>query len=189
MIDLDAKLQAVAEIIEGRVIRDDPRVQVSVKGSVLGFPATLEAVQSGWPFGVMYFLETQVVEDPSKINAERDPLTLTIMPRMGRGLLRFFSHILLFESTGQTVGDKGLESQFVFQYNESALAERFVKYPGNSDRLVRLEEFSKFGELSVKSDAGIFLSQPKSFTALDLDVCRETFRLVGELGQVLFESF
>ncbi len=189
MIDLDAKLQAVADIIEGRVIKDDPRVAVSVKGSVLGFPATLEAVQAGWPFGVMYFLETQVIEDPAKTNDLREPLKLTVMPRMGRGLLRFFSHILLFESTGQTVGDRNLESQFVFQYNESPLAERFVKYPGNADRLLRLEDYSKFGELSVKSDAGIFLSQPKSFTALDLDVCRETFRLIGELGQVLFESF
>ncbi|HEY9868236.1 MAG TPA: hypothetical protein V6D08_03655 [Candidatus Obscuribacterales bacterium] len=188
MIDLDAKMQAVADIIEGRVVKDDQRVAVSIKGSVLGFPATLEAVHTGWPFGVMYFLETQVIEDPAK-SAHKEPLKMTVMPRFGRGLFRFFAHILLFESQGQSINDKALESRFIFQYNDLPLAERFVKYPGNPDRLARLEEYSKFTELTVKSDAGIYLAQPKSFVALDLDVCRETFRLLGELGQVLFEAF
>jgi hypothetical protein len=33
------------------------------------------------------------------------------------------------------------------------------------------------------------LSQPKNFHSLDPDVFRETFRLLAELGQVLFEAF
>lgn len=188
MIDLVAKMQAVADIIDGRVIQDDPRVAVSVKGSVLGFPAALEAIQTGWPFGVMYMLETEVVEDPSRPSAG-EALKLTVTPRVGRGFFRFFAHVLLFESAGQSVSDKALESRFIFQYNEGRLAERFVKYPGNADRLARLEEYAQFSELTVKSDAGLYLAQPKSFAALDLDICRETFRLLGELGQVLFEAF
>lgn len=188
MIDLNAKMQAVAEIIEGRVIKNDQRVAVSVKGSVLGFPASLEAIHTGWPFGVMYFLETEVVEDPNKKNIA-EPLKLTILPRVGRGFFQFFSHILLFESRGMPVGDKSLEGRFIFLHNDKDLAERFVKYPGVSDRLIKLEQYSKFGELTIKADAGIFLSQPKSFAALDLDICRETFRILGELGQVVFEAF
>lgn len=188
MIDLDAKKRAVAEIIEGRVLSDDSRVAVSIKGSVIGFPAGLEALKPGWPFGVMYFLETQVVVDPNR-PADKNALKMTIMPRIGRGLMRFFAHILLFESTGMPVSDRFLESKFIFQHNDTRLAERFVKYPGMSERLLKLEEFSRFSEMTVKSDLGIVLNQPQSFIDLDLDVCRETFRLLGEIGQVLFEAF
>jgi len=188
MIDLEAKKQAIAEIIEGRVVPDETRVAVSIKGSVIGFPASLEALNTGWPFGVMYSLDTKVVDDPNKPTI-KEPLKMTILPRMGRGLLRFIAHIVLFEARGMRVGDKFLESKFVFEYSDEQLAERFVRYPGMSERLIKLEQFSGFNELTIKSDAGLFLSQPKSFTALDLDVCRETFRLLGEMGQVLFESF
>src|SRR3990167_783790 len=187
-IDLAAKLRAVADIIEGRVVSDDPRVAICVKGSVLGFPATLEAVHPNWPFGVMYYVETQIVEDPHKAQRS-DSLELTVCPRFGRGWMRFFSHLFLFEARGMSVSDRQLEGRFIFSHNDAAQAERFVKYPGNPDRFARLEEFSKFSELTVRGDAGLYLAQPQSFRALDLDICRETFRLLGELGQVCFESF
>ncbi len=187
-IDLDAKLDAVAKIVEGRVIKDDERVPVCVKGSVFGFPVALESVYHGWPFGLTYVLETHVIDDPAKRNSDY-VLNMTLYPRIGRGLLSFFSHILLFEAQGQPVGDKRLESQFVFSYNDAGLAERFVKYPGMHDNLVKLAQYSKFTELTVKTDAGLMLSQPTSFNALDLDVCRETFRLLGEIGQAVFDSF
>lgn len=187
-IDIAAKLRAVADIIEGRVVGEDPRVAICVKGSVLGFPATLEAIHPNWPFGVMYYVETQIIEDPHKIRLSNS-LNLTVCPRFGRGWTRFFAHLFLFEARGLSVNDKQLESRFIFSYNDGAQAERFVKYPGNPDRLARLEEFSKFTELTIRSDAGLYLAQPQSFHALDLDICRETFRLLGQLGQVLFEAF
>jgi hypothetical protein len=46
-----------------------------------------------------------------------------------------------------------------------------------------------FTEITIKADAGLSVSQPKSFDALDLDVAREVFKVIGELGQVLFEAF
>jgi hypothetical protein len=188
-IDIAAKKQAVAQIIEGRVVDDDQRVAVLVKGSVLGFPATLQAIGSTWPFGVMYLLETQVVEDPNKPIDQDGVLNVTLTPRMGRGLMGVFSRIVLFEPTGMSVGDKAMESRFVFDYNSHSLCERLVKYPGVTDILLKLEQYAKFTEMTVKTDAGLYLSQPKSFQSLDLDVCRETFKLLGELGQVVFEAF
>jgi hypothetical protein len=186
-VDLDAKQQAVADIIEGRVVAND-RVSICVKGSVLGFPATLEALGAGFPFGVMYFLETQVVDDPSKPPVTNE-LKMTVTPRYGRGMFAFFARVLLFESSGMKVGDKNMESRFIFTYNSYPLAQRFVKYPGVPEILEKLEQYGHFSEMTIKSDAGLYLSQPKSFRDLDLDVCRETFRLLGELGQVLFEAF
>ena len=88
-----------------------------------------------------------------------------------------------------SVRDKRLEGKFVFSHNNEQLAERFVKYPGVADRLQALEEYSKFSEITIKTDAGIVLSQPKSFNAMDLDACRVTFKTLGELGQVIFEAF
>jgi hypothetical protein len=186
--DLEAKQKAVAEIIEGRVVVDEKRVPICVKGSVLGFPATLEAISPGFPFGVNYYLETKVGVEPSA--AAKPGATITITPRYGKGwIMGFLSHILFFEATGLPVGDKRLESRFIFNYTNQADAHRFLSYPGIADSLAKLEHYCKFSELTVKSDAGLALSQPRSFAALDLDVCRETFRILGQMGQVLFEAF
>ncbi len=187
MIDLKAKLEAVAEIIEGRVVSDST-LPVCVKGAVLGFPATLQALSPNWPFGVSYCIETEVVDDPNR-PARESVLKMTLYPRLGRGLMGFITHVLLFESKGMPVPDKRLSGKFVFSYNDSDLAERFVKYPGVGEKLLALEEHSRFSEMTIKSDAGLVLSQPKSFNALDLDVCRATFRELAEIGQVLFEAF
>lgn len=187
MIDLEAKKRAVAEIVEGRVL--ESTMAVLVKGSVLGFPATLQAMSPGWPFGVTYIVETEVIEDPTAASTDKDMLELTVYPRMGRGIWKFFSHILLFEARGMPVRDKSLEEKFVFSHNGAQLAERFVKYPGISDHLLGLEQHARFSELIVRTGAGLVLSQPQSFQALNLDVCRATFRLLGEIGQVIFEAF
>jgi hypothetical protein len=189
MIDIQAKLDAVAEILDGRVIDGtESGLAVCVKGSVLGFPATLQAISPGWPFGVMFVIETEIVVDPNSARHD-NPLQMIVYPRVGRGFFGFFSHILLFESRGMSVKDKRLESKFIFSHNDENLAERFVKYPGVSERLSQLEDYAKFNELTIKSDAGIVLNHPKSFQAMDLDVCRTTFKSLGELGQVLFESY
>lgn len=189
MIDLAAKMQAVAEMLEGRIVdSQELGLAVCIKGSILGFPATLQAIGPGWPFGVTFVIETEVVEDPNKQRIT-DLLQMVVYPRMGRGILGFFSHVLLFESKGMSVKDKRLESRFIFSHNNEQLAERFVKYPGMADRLNALEDYSKFSEMTIKTDAGIVLAHPKSFNAMDLDACRVTFKTLGEMGQVIFEAF
>jgi hypothetical protein len=116
-------------------------------------------------------------------------LSLTFYPRTGRGILSFFSHILLFEAKGMPINDKSLEGDFVFQYNNAALAERFIKYPGIKDLIIKLSQYAGFSEMTINSDAGIYLAQTNSFNSIDLDVIRETLKLLGQIGQVLFEAF
>lgn len=186
-IDIEAKLQATAQIIEGRVIRNEPAVDVCVKGSVFGFPASLKALRPSWPFGVMYFLETEVVEDPQA--KAIDALEITISPRYGQGLWGIFTRLLLFESAGMSVADKQLDKKFICNYNDASEAERFMKYPGVADNLLKLEHYTKFSEMQIRSHAGIYMAQPASFKALDLDVCRESFKLLAQIGQVIFEAF
>ena len=188
MPDLDAKMQMLARIIEGRVVDDSNRVQVCLKGTILGFPATLEAINVGWPFGVNYYIETRVIDDP---NQPRDPnaLKLTFVPRVARGLIELFARVLLVESRGQKIGDKRLEEEFVMSFNNYEEAVRFCQYPAVSDKLKALHKYAKFSELLVKADSGLWLAQPVSFKTLDPDLFRETFKMLGDLGQILFEAF
>ncbi len=181
------KLQMLAKMIEGRVV-EDSRFEVAIKGTVLGFPATLQALKAGWPFGVTYTLETQVIDDPNE-PARPDALNMTISPRLTHGIMAFFARILLFEAQGQHLQDKRMEKSFIFSFNNSMEAERFVKYPGVFDNLLHLEEYAKFSEMVIKAHAGLVLSQPQNFNNLDPDVYRETFKLLGEIGQILFEAF
>ncbi len=155
---------------------------------MVGFPATLQATYHRWPFGLMYFLETCAGEETGAPNPEH-LLEMSIYPRYGRGLFSIFTRIVLFESKGMSVRDKKLESMYIFGYNDTTQAERLVKYPGFRDNLERLHDVSRFSELQIRSNAGIYMHQPKSFAAVDLDVCRESFKLLGEIGQVIFECF
>lgn len=181
------KLQMMAQMIEGRVV-EDTRFEVTIKGTVLGFPATLQAIKAGWPFGVTYTLETQVIDDPNR-PPQPDALSMTISPRMTHGLMAFVARLLLFEPQGQHLQDKRMEKSFIFSFNNTMEAERFVKYPGVFENLLHLEEYAKFSEMVIKAHAGIVLSQPENFNNLDPDVYRETFKLLGEVGQILFEAF
>lgn len=183
-----SKLQEIAKIVEGRVLEDDARFEVNIKGTVLGFPATLQALKAQWPFGVTYILETRVIEDPDRPQ-RTDDLQLTISPRATRGIFSWIAQVLLFEPRGQKVSDKRMEAAFMFTFNNAADANRFLQYPGVFDKLVKLDTFAKFTELFVKAEAGLSLSQPTCFNSLDPDVCREVFKLLGDLGQVIFEAF
>jgi len=186
MIDKEAKLKAIAEILQGRVVDDTQRVEICVKGTILGFPATIEAFRAGFPFGVMYFIETEVIED-----SERDPEAFyyTIMPRYAKGFLRFITRILLLESKGQRTGDKRFDGRYISSYNKADEAERFIRYPGVVDKIEQLYKITQFGEMGIRAQAGVYLSQQQSFNKIDLDKVRVTFKLLGELGQVLFEAF
>ena len=188
MTEYEAKVALIAKILEGRVVHDEPRVLVCIKGIVLGFPATLEAIQPSFPFGVTYFLETNVIEDPNA-QPRQSPLKLVITPRIGRGLFSFFSRLLLLEAKGQKVDIPQIDSAFVCSFDNIDATKRFLHYPAIQEKLVMLAKYSQFTELLIKTDAGICLSQPTSLNALGLDVCKETFRLLGELGQVIFDNF
>jgi hypothetical protein len=184
---IDAKAASVAQIIEGRVVPDVPNLAISIQGSVLGFPLTIQAIGLKWPFPTMYFLETKIIEDPQK--PASDPLMLTISPRMGKGLFSYFTRIILFEPMGMSVSNKKLEHALLFNYNSAVQAERFLQYPAVADTLDKLDRYCHFSEIKISSKEGIYLAQPKSFSALDLDVCRQTVKYLGELGQVLFDVF
>lgn len=188
MTDLEAKKQAIAELIEGRVVDDHLRVEVCIKGTVNGFPATIESLRATFPFGATFTIETQVL--PEGTNPPEDGGTeLTVMPRYAKGLFGFITRILLLESRGQKIGDKKFDSQFIASFNDFAEAERFLKYPGVMEKFQQLHQYAKFSEIGIRSKVGIYLSQPTSFSTINPDVVRVTFKLLGELGQVLFEAF
>lgn len=186
-MELEGKQQAVAKLIDGQVVDDSERVAVLLKGVVKGFPATLQAFSVTWPFDCTYAIETQLVENPN-INPE-EQAHITILPRMGRGMFQFFAHIFLFEAKGQSVKDKKLENKLIFTFNNKEPALRFVKYPGVAEILLEMEKYSKFKELVIKTDQGLYLTQGVSFKNLDLDMCQATFRWMSELGEILQEAF
>jgi hypothetical protein len=188
MTNNQTKLASLAELLDGRIVNDNQRVEVCIKGAVLGFPATLEAIRSSYPFGVTYFLETQIIEDPSAA-AAMGPLKLVLTPRYARGILAVLGRILFFEARGQKLEITELDSRFICSTNDLDAARRFAQYPGIEDKLAKLYKYSNFSELLIKTDAGICLSQPTSFNALNADVFKEVFRLLGEIGQVIFDRF
>lgn len=186
--EIEARIAAVAQIIDGRQVIDNRPLAVSIKGSVLGFPASIEAINTNWPFGVTYNLDTKIIIDPTKQSTNL-PLKMTIAPRLVSGPASIITRLLLFEAQGMSVGDKRYDSRYVVSYNNVKLAERFARYPGVYENIIKLEQFCKFSELHIISDAGLSLNQPRAFAGLDLDICRETFRILGDLGQVLFDAF
>jgi hypothetical protein len=163
-------------------------VDICIKGTVLGFPATLEALSAGWPFGVTYIIQTKVIDDPNRPD-NPDALKLELLPRHAHGIFKFIARILLIESRGQLMGIPQVDEAFISSFNSQLEAERFMRYPGVFEKLCTLERFSKFSELHIVASSGLYLTQPKSLNALNLDVCRETFKILGEIGQVLFEAF
>jgi hypothetical protein len=137
----------------------------------------------------MYTVETNVSTDPNQPANTAGDCKFTVYPRMGRGMMGIVTKLLLFESSGQSIGDKKLEKMFNFSYDDRVVAQRFFNYPGIADHLMVLENLTKFTEIVIRTKVGIYLSQSCSFNGLDLDVCRATFRALGEMGQVLFEAF
>ena len=187
MSELEGKQLALAKLIDGQVIDDSERVAVHVKGQVNGFPATLQAFSTGWPFGCMYAIETNPGAQV-EVSLENQA-KITILPRMGRGIWSFFFHAFLFESKGRGVRDKKLESKLIFSYDNAEPALRFCRYPGVPDILLEMEKYSKIKELVIKTDQGLYLSQGVSSHLLDTDVCQATFKWMGELGQVIHDAF
>lgn len=188
MADINAKATTIAKLIDGQVIDAQDRVAMSIKGTVEGFPATLEAFSLGWPFGCSYAIETNLVENTGSQN-NGDQAKISVTPRVGRGLMSFFFHTFLFESKGMPVHDRKLQSKLIFSFDNQDAALRFIKYPGVTDLLLTLEADCKMKEMIIKTDAGIFFSQGCSFKDLDLDMCQATFKFMAGLGQVLADVF
>jgi hypothetical protein len=189
MSDLETKIRTIAHLIDGHAVQDQNRVAVCIKGLVQGFPATLEAIYPSWPFGVMYTVETKIVVDPNNESEEDYAFKMSICPRVGKGFMGMFTKVLLFESSGTSVGDRKLQSRFNFSVDNQVLGEKFIKYPHVAEHIYALDEIAKFSEIVIKSDAGIYLAQPTSFNALAPDNCRVIFSELAQLGQTLTESF
>ena len=62
----DSKSRSIAQALDGKVVDDSARVAVCIKGSLLGFPATMEAFRPHFPFGVNYYIETGTEYDRKK---------------------------------------------------------------------------------------------------------------------------
>ena len=187
-MELEAKKKAIAEILDGKVVDDSSRVEICIKGSLIGFPATLESFKSGFPFNVTYFIETETEAERKKMGIV-EPFKISISPRYTKGLLSFITRIFLFESKGDAVGDKKFESVYISSHNDYQLAERLIRYPGVIDEIKAIHKMSHFNELVLRAKYGVYLSQAKSFNQLDVDVARETFRSLSNLGQILFDAF
>lgn len=187
-MELEAKKRALAEILDGKIVDDSERVEICIKGSVLGFPMTVEAFRSGFPFGVTYYIETETEKERERQGIE-DPFRIDIRPRYARGILVFFSRLLLFESKGQNVGDKKFEGRYISEHTDFETAERFIRYPGVVEAIDNLNKLTGFTELVARAKYGLVLSQSNNFKSLDIDKTRETVKNMGNLAQVLFDAF
>jgi len=188
MKDYEAKIASIAKILDGRIIHDEERVQVCIKGIVLRFPATLEAVRVSYPFGVTYSLETNINQS-RRASSNTIPLRIVLTPRLARGLFSIVARLLLLEGTGQKLDIPQIDTTFVCTCNLIDEAKQFMRRPDVQEKLLELAKYSQFTELLIRADAGLCLTQPTSFNTLDLEVCRETFRLLAEIGQIMREAF
>ena len=187
MVELAEKQQDIANLINGEVIDDTDRVAVCIKGKVNGFPATLEAFMTGWPFNCTYVVESVLERDPDR--HPEDGAKISVLPRMGQGLWGIFTHIFLFEGKGMSVNDRRLEKKLIFNYDLRDPALRLIKYPGIAETLMVLEEDCKLKELILKTNAGLYMIQGCSFDSLDLDLCSATFNYMAQVAQVINELF
>ncbi len=184
MPDIEKKLTALAQLLEGKVVSNKVAVPVCVKGIISGFPVTVQAVQSAYPFGTSYFLETD-----SFAKSTHASFKLTILSKYARGWLSQITRFLFFERRGQTVDIPALDSSMVFKCNNIFLAKEFLHCPNVADDILQLAQLSKFSEMVIQSDAGLYLSQPVSFGELDLDNCQVILQTMAKLGHVLFQAF
>lgn len=182
------KVQAIAKMLEGAPAFDRAPLQIYIKGTILGFPAILQALFPNWPFGLTYIVETQVINKPGQTENTRSA-SITIVPKTARGPFSWLTRIFLLESSGIYVEDKRLQNAFIINASDKQQADRFASYPGLFDLLKKLEKCTKFSEITIQPYAGVVLSQPQSFNKLELGTCREAFNLLSELGQIVFELF
>ncbi len=188
MFDKEAKLNELALVIEGKVVDDSDRVEVCIKGTVLGFPATIEALRANFPFGASFFLETDVLNEHNS-SSDQQGFTLTISPKVVTGFWANFSRILLIDHQTKLIGDKRFDNHYLAVTNNDEEARRFIRYPAMMDKIILLSRTCSFTEVHIRAGHGLVTVQPTSIEKLDGDVVRESFRVMGEMAQVMFEAF
>jgi hypothetical protein len=186
MADHTSKANALAKALEGKVIDDSARVEVSVQCERFGFPITVEGIRATFPFGTSYYINIDVLKEK---NTDPTLMTLLITPKVTKGIWNLIGRLLLLDARVRPIGDPGFDSAFNMTTNDYAAALRFVRYPAMLDKINQLQEFTGFTELEVKAKTGMVLRQPTSIEALNLDVARESVRVLGEMGQILFDVF
>ncbi|MBS1991823.1 MAG: hypothetical protein JSS86_07285 [Cyanobacteria bacterium SZAS LIN-2] len=186
MVEKNDKAEALAKALDGKVFDDSGRVQVSVKAEVLGFPVTVEAIRTHFPFPTNYYVNIDVLKEGAQ-----DPNAMTVMitPKMTKGLWNRLGRLLLIDAHLRPIGDPQFDNVLNMQSNNFDLALRFVRYPMMTDRIKELQNQTGFTELHARATAGLLLVQPTSFDSINLDVARETVRMLGDMAQVLFDVF
>jgi len=186
MSETDAKAQALAKAIDGKVVDDSGRVAVSVKSEILGFPVTIEAIKPFFPFATDFYVNIDVLHEATNNPAV---LQFQITPKVTKGIWNRLGRLLLIDARVRPIGDKEFDNLFNVNTNDFSGALRFVRYPGMLDKIQELQDISGFNELDVRATAGLKLVNPTNFDSLNLDVARETVRIMGEMGQILFDVF
>jgi hypothetical protein len=180
------KANALAKALDGHVVDDSERVEVSVKCEALGFPVTVEAIRATFPFGTNYYVNVDVLKEG---NNDPSAMTLLITPKITKGIWNRLGRLLLLDAHVRPVGDPHFDSLFNMTSNDFDAALRFVRYPTMLDKIKELQQYTGFMELHVRAKAGLLLRQPTSLEALNLDVARDAVRLLGEMAQILFDVF
>lgn len=182
----DQHIEELATVIEGRIADERPRVEVCIKGTVLGFPATIEAVGTSFPFGVNFFIVTDVIGENKDY---KDGNYLTVTPKVVKGWLGLFSKLLLVDGGNIKVKDRQFDENFTLRSNESHWAKGVLSYPGMMRKIVDLYDASEFSEFHYRDGQGICVVRSECLDKLSVDVARETFRAMGIIAQVIFDSF
>ena len=180
------KIEAICKIIDGRVIEDEKPSALLIRGLVYGFPATLEVVAPIWPFGVIYYIETNLIDDPDK---QVESSLITIRPRMVSGILGFIGRLLLINPGGQKIGEKKIDNKYILSFDHKNNAERLLFYPGLINIVDKIQLECHFSELVVNLANGVFLQQPTTFNKLNIDVVRESYKNLGAIAQIIVEAF
>lgn len=184
--DLEAKKELFAKIIEGNVVDDSERVAVLLRGNILGFPATLEATEPGFPFGSNFFVQTDVLKE----HIDQDPTyTITITPKFARGLTSVLGRLLMIDAHERPTGSAIFDGELLAHATDNDICQRLIHYPGMSEKLRHLHQFTNFRELHIQGKQGISMVCPTSFSQLSYDVAREAFIVMGDMAQTLFEAF
>lgn len=183
MISIDDKKKNFAQIVDGKVVVDSDRVEVSIKGSISGFRATIEAIKPGFPFSTTLYIETDVLGDGQK----EALFSITVTPRVAKGLSGIIGKLLLLDAREAPTGSKIFDNEFIATSNNEAICQRFINYPGVAEKIRTLSRYCGFRELHIQGGKGLVLVIPNSFDSISYDKVKASFHELGELAQILFD--
>ncbi|MBI5176190.1 MAG: hypothetical protein SFV17_11735 [Candidatus Obscuribacter sp.] len=184
MTSVEDKKKNFATIVDGKVVDDSERVAVCIKGSVLGFPATIEAIKPDFPFGTSFYLETDVLHEHQ---GTKPSFTIVVTPKVAKGLSGFLGRLLLIDAHERPTGIKVFDSELLAHSEDLDICHRFIGYPGMAEKLRDLQRFNGFREFHIQGGKGLCLICPTNFKGLSYDVARETLQVMATIAQVLFE--